>query len=291
MTESEVLVISRQLVATLAYLHSLDVAHRDIKPENILYRGDTVKLCDFDLACENGSACTSGAGTADFLAPEVLRLFMGEGEEYGLGCDLWSLGVTLYILLCGSPPFTGDCGQGCGWEQGAGCSSCLHLLFTCIQENQPNFSYGPWHNISPSCKHFLRGLMTKDPSSRLAAQTALEHPWLTGTRLPGARLLERSQAMVEQSSVVCPVYRSLPPARLLPFLSAQGSRPRASCMPPTLASPSLHSLAGHQDGSFRRPAKKSKVTRTKNSGASRLPQTTRSPASSPQAWHQDKYPA
>ena len=207
--------IARQLVAALAHLHSLDVAHRDIKPENILYSGDTVKLCDFDLASEKGSACSSGAGTADFLAPEVLRLFIGEGEEYGLACDLWSLGVTLYILICGSPPFTGDCGLGCG------CSSCLNLLFTCIQENQPNFSWGPWHNISSSCKHFLRELLTKDPSSRLSANAALQHPWLAGTVLPDARLLGRSQARREKCSVDCPRYRSLHLTRLRPFLSTQ----------------------------------------------------------------------
>lgn len=58
------------------------------------------------------------------MAPEVVEVFTDEASFYDKRCDLWSLGVILYILLSGSPPFTGQCGANCGWEQGETCRAC-----------------------------------------------------------------------------------------------------------------------------------------------------------------------
>lgn len=70
------------------------------------------------------------------MAPEVVNLFEGEANYYDKRCDLWSLGVIAYILLCGYPPFSGNCEQDCGWNRGENCTNCQKLLFESIQEGK-----------------------------------------------------------------------------------------------------------------------------------------------------------
>ena len=68
------------------------------------------------------------------MAPEVVEAFIGDSNSYDKRCDLWSLGVIMYILLCGYPPFYGSCGSDCGWERGENCEACqvsAHFLDVC----------------------------------------------------------------------------------------------------------------------------------------------------------------
>jgi MAP kinase interacting serine/threonine kinase len=70
-------------------------------------------------------------GSAEFMAPEVVEAFIGESNSYDKRCDLWSLGVIMYILLCGYPPFYGSCGSDCGWERGENCQACQVIEAHC----------------------------------------------------------------------------------------------------------------------------------------------------------------
>lgn len=70
------------------------------------------------------------------MAPEVVSLFEGSSACYDKRCDLWSLGVITYILLCGYPPFYGNCRTDCGWERGENCQECQQLLFDSIQDGR-----------------------------------------------------------------------------------------------------------------------------------------------------------
>lgn len=193
-SEPQAAEIVRELANALHFLHGKGVAHRDLKPENILcvYRDRLcpVKICDFDLG--SGISFTSTlhsplatpqlmtpVGSAEFMAPEVVSLFAGSAAtHYDKRCDLWSLGVIAYILLCGYPPFRADCGADCGWERGENCRDCQSLLFRSIQEGRYSFPEEEWSHISNEAKDLIRQLLVREASHRLSAERVLQHPWL-----------------------------------------------------------------------------------------------------------------
>lgn len=179
----------------LEFLHSKGIAHRDLKPENVLCvykdRLTPVKLCDFDLGSGikfhsgGGSDTTplllTPVGSAEFMAPEIVEAFIEDTEEdfkYDKRCDLWSLGVMMYILLSGYPPFSGSCGQDCAWAAGGQCDDCQMNLFTNIQQGQFEFHSKEWAHISPQAKDLIKRLLVKSAKKRLSARDVLSHEWL-----------------------------------------------------------------------------------------------------------------
>lgn len=112
------------------------------------------------------------------MAPEVVDLFVGEANHYDKRCDLWSLGVIAYILLCGYPPFSGNCQQDCGWNRGENCRTCQELLFESIQEGNYSFPDREWAEISDEAIGLISGLLVKEASKRLSAEAVLRHPWI-----------------------------------------------------------------------------------------------------------------
>jgi len=197
-TEREALSIVKDIASALEFLHKKGIAHRDLKPENILCQYEDqlcpVKVCDFDLG--SGIKFNSGVsspvttpqlltpvGSAEFMAPEIVEAFIDDTEDdlkYDKKCDLWSLGVIVYILLCGYPPFTGYCGSGCGWNKGEPCDACQANLFTAIHQGKYEFPDREWKNISTTAKDLIRSLLVKDPRLRLSASEVVTHPWLAG---------------------------------------------------------------------------------------------------------------
>ncbi|XP_003423814.1 MAP kinase-interacting serine/threonine-protein kinase 1 isoform X2 [Nasonia vitripennis] len=192
-SEREASQIVGEIASALKFLHKKGIAHRDLKPENILCvhpdKLTPIKICDFDLGSGikfNNSASSPLAtpqlltpvGSAEFMAPEVVEAFIGEANYYDKRCDLWSLGVIMYILLCGYPPFYGNCGTNCGWERGENCRACQQMLFTSIQEGKYEFPDAEWACISKEAKDLIRGLLVKQACQRLSAECVLAHPWI-----------------------------------------------------------------------------------------------------------------
>lgn len=124
LTEKGAAKIIYDIVIILNKLHAENIAHRDLKLENLLYTSKSyalasLKLCDFGFAAEDNGDLDAATFTPFYVAPEILQCFrdiryaqstgkMSEFDKitrYTKACDLWSLGVIVYIVLCGFPPF------------------------------------------------------------------------------------------------------------------------------------------------------------------------------------------
>ncbi|KAF9998390.1 hypothetical protein BGZ80_007499 [Entomortierella chlamydospora] len=164
-TESETRHIFKQVLGGLKYLHDNGVVHRDLKPENILVMDKenlTVKISDFGLAKMIGEAVffNTICGTPSYVAPEVIR-----NGNYGKGVDMWSLGVVLYICLCGFPPFSDDLAP--------------PKLRVQVLQSMYTFPSPYWDEISDEAVDFVQGLLAQNPADRLTVDDALEHVWMT----------------------------------------------------------------------------------------------------------------
>lgn len=159
--EEQVQAIAKQLVRALHYLHSNRIIHRDMKPQNILIgAGSVVKLCDFGFAramSTNTVVLRSIKGTPLYMAPELVR-----EQPYNHTADLWSLGVILYELFVGQPPFY---------------TNSVYALIRHIIKDPVKYP----ENMSSNFKSFLRGLLNKVPQSRLTWPALLEHPFVKET--------------------------------------------------------------------------------------------------------------
>jgi len=193
-TEAEASLIIKDLAESIRHLHRQGVAHRDIKPDNVLCVNTNtpcpVKLCDFDLCSSVSMAVSTPAlltpvGSLEYMAPEVVEAFMVEDYDddeeelsYNKKCDMWSLGIIMYILLCGYAPFSGNCGLDCGWERGESCMDCQEMLFSSIKEGEVVFPEKHWGKVSTQAKDLIQHLLVRDSSIRLDAEQVLDHPWV-----------------------------------------------------------------------------------------------------------------
>lgn len=167
----------KKILSSVKHLHEHGICHRDLKPENFLFsdKGEDaeIKLIDFGLSKRFGpnalathdpllgSVCMEEkmhtiVGTPYYVAPEVL---MG---SYDFSCDVWSLGVILFIMLCGYPPFEGDNNK---------------EIFKRVLQQKLEFDPEDWTIVSNEAKDLISKMLNKEPKSRISVIECLEHPW------------------------------------------------------------------------------------------------------------------
>ena len=163
-SEREASFIIYQILLAIRYCHNMGIVHRDIKPENIMIERKEasgllrVKLIDFGVAkifSLNVNHKTI-VGSNIYMAPEVLR------ANYNESCDLWSIGVILYILLIGKPPFNGK-------NENA--------ISFAIKKGKYDILNSQYESLSQNAKDLISKLLKYDPEERITAKEALNHPW------------------------------------------------------------------------------------------------------------------
>uniref|UniRef100_A0A668SWI6 Protein kinase domain-containing protein n=1 Tax=Oreochromis aureus TaxID=47969 RepID=A0A668SWI6_OREAU len=169
-SEAEAGLMVSDVSEALNYIHCKSIVHRDLKPENLLVKQVAAGICrlklgDFGLAMVVTEPVFTICGTPTYVAPEILFVLVFCLSGYGVAVDVWALGVILYILVCGFPPFRSrDRDQ--------------VELFQLIKQAQLNFPSPYWDPISEEARGLIRALLQPDPTVRLTAEQTLLHPWV-----------------------------------------------------------------------------------------------------------------
>ena len=168
-SETQIAVMFRQILSGIAYLHSNNIIHRDLKLENILISDIEksittnedlflVKIIDFGTAkiFDKNKIPRAIVGSIYYIAPEVIL------KKYGKECDMWSLGVILYMFIVGHAPFDGRSNRD---------------IMEKIKGGKYLKNEKRWKKASNEVKDLINKLLVLEPEKRLTAFEALRHPW------------------------------------------------------------------------------------------------------------------
>ncbi|KAI4330184.1 hypothetical protein MLD38_028487 [Melastoma candidum] len=164
-SEDEARFFYQQLISGVSYCHSMQICHRDLKLENTLLDGSPtprLKICDFGYSKSSvlHSQPKSTVGTPAYIAPEVLMM-----REYdGKIADVWSCGVTLYVMLIGAYPFEDP-------DDPRNFRKTIQRILS-IQYSIPDFVH-----LSIECKHLLSRIFISNPQKRITIPEIKRHPW------------------------------------------------------------------------------------------------------------------
>ncbi|GMI70465.1 calcium-dependent protein kinase 24 [Hibiscus trionum] len=180
--------VTKSILEIVKVCHDHGVIHRDLKPENFLLADESetapIKAIDFGLSIfyESGERFSDIVGSPYYMAPEVLR------RDYGEEVDIWSIGVILYILLCGVPPFWAETEEG---------------IAHAIIKGEIDFQRDPWPRVSSEAKELVKSMLHPNPYDRMTLPEVLEHPWIQNIRhCPNVNLGENVRSRIKQFSLM-----------------------------------------------------------------------------------------
>ncbi|XP_058728493.1 serine/threonine-protein kinase SAPK1-like [Vicia villosa] len=164
-SEDEARYFFQQLISGVSYCHSMEICHRDLKLENTLLDGNPIpqlKICDFGFSKSAilHSQPKSTVGTPAYIAPEILSR-----KEYdGKMADVWSCGVTLYVMLVGSYPFEDP-------------DDPRNFRKNIAKIMNVEYSIPDYIRVSPDCSQLLSRIFVVDPTKRITVLEIKQHPW------------------------------------------------------------------------------------------------------------------
>ncbi|XP_021526842.2 serine/threonine-protein kinase SIK3 isoform X9 [Aotus nancymaae] len=183
MAEKEARRKFKQIVTAVYFCHCRNIVHRDLKAENLLLDANlNIKIADFGFSnlFTPGQLLKTWCGSPPYAAPELF-----EGKEYdGPKVDIWSLGVVLYVLVCGALPFDG---------------STLQNLRARVLSGKFRIPFF----MSTECEHLIRHMLVLDPNKRLSMEQICKHKWMKlGDADPNFdRLIAECQQLKEERQV------------------------------------------------------------------------------------------
>jgi non-specific serine/threonine protein kinase len=164
----------RQIILGIKYIHSQKIVHRDIKLENILIDlNNNIKICDFGIGrilSSKKQMLHDKCGTPMYMAPEILLSSKLKGYE-GFPVDIWSSGISLYIMLSGTLPFNLKNNDSSSMDEEN--NNNIELQYSIINKEPKKIE-----KISDEARDLLRGLLNKNPQKRFTIEQILNHPWL-----------------------------------------------------------------------------------------------------------------
>ncbi|EGD82510.1 CAMK protein kinase [Salpingoeca rosetta] len=201
-TEADASRVTRNITTALQYMHRRGIAHRDLKPENIMlsHKGCDpwdLKIIDFGYA--RTGPMTTPLGSGFYISPEIIHAYQSRMAyrfvpgrpapfTYHTQTDMWTLGVIVFVLLTGRPPFKR--GQRRWWEDATLRSSILGTRYRFKQEE----------NVSREAQDLVGSLLRVDPKERFTAEEVLLHPWVVGSPELAARHLASPRKLREEEA-------------------------------------------------------------------------------------------
>uniref|UniRef100_F7E1X1 CaM kinase-like vesicle-associated protein n=1 Tax=Monodelphis domestica TaxID=13616 RepID=F7E1X1_MONDO len=195
--------VVRQVLEAVAYLHSLKIVHRNLKLENLVYynrlKNSKIVISDFHLAKLENGLIKEPCGTPEYLAPEVVGR-----QRYGRPVDCWAIGVIMYILLSGNPPFYEEVEED-EYENHD------KNLFRKILAGDYEFDSPYWDDISQAAKDLVTRLMEVEQDQRITAEEAISHEWISGNAASDKNIKDGVCAQIEKNFARAKWKTAVPP--------------------------------------------------------------------------------